>query len=467
MALTLKVPSIGESIREATVGVWKKAEGDWVEVDEPLVEIESEKATLEVPAPGAGILKRILRQQGDTVAIGEALAEIDDAARPATVQGDGKNDSKNDSKTDGKAQTKASAKSESAAVSGSAAKSSNGGAAAKPVSDGASGSAAASAGASPGAQTDAAASATVLRAAPSARRMMADTGLTSEEVKGTGRGGRIQPLDVSRALDARKGNDDGGTQAPAIFPPATSPPVISPDGASGDAVRERIVPMSPLRRTIARRLVEAQHTAAILTTFNEIDMSAVLAMRDRYQERFTKQHGVKLGFMGFFVKATIEALKAFPAVNAEVRGTDIVYKDHYDIGVAVGGGKGLVVPIVRAADRLSFAELEKTIAALAAKAKDNKLQISELEGGTFTLSNGGVYGSMMSTPILNPPQSGILGLHAIQKRAIVVGDQIVVRPMMYVALSYDHRIVDGREAVQFLVRVKDCVETPERILLEI
>jgi 2-oxoglutarate dehydrogenase E2 component (dihydrolipoamide succinyltransferase) len=225
--------------------------------------------------------------------------------------------------------------------------------------------------------------------------------------------------------------------------------------------------MTPLRRTIARRLVEAQHTAAILTTFNEIDMSGVLRLRERYQDKFTKQHGMKLGFMGFFVKAAIEALKAFPAVNAEVRGSDVIYKDHYDIGVAVGGGKGLVVPVLRDADRLSFAEVEKTLAALAGKAKDNKLQLAELEGGTFTISNGGVYGSMMSTPILNPPQSGILGLHAIQKRAVVVEDQIVIRPMMYVALSYDHRIVDGREAVQFLVRVKDCVETPERILLEI
>jgi 2-oxoglutarate dehydrogenase E2 component (dihydrolipoamide succinyltransferase) len=225
--------------------------------------------------------------------------------------------------------------------------------------------------------------------------------------------------------------------------------------------------MTPLRKTIARRLVEAQHQAAILTTFNEIDMSGVLGLRERYQDKFTKQHGMKLGFMGFFVKAAIEALKSFPAVNAEVRGTDVIYKDHYDIGVAVGGGKGLVVPVLRDADRLSFAEVEKTIAALAAKAKENKLQLAELEGGTFTISNGGVYGSMMSTPILNPPQSGILGLHAIQKRAVVVDDQIVIRPMMYVALSYDHRIVDGREAVQFLVRVKDCVETPERILLEI
>jgi 2-oxoglutarate dehydrogenase E2 component (dihydrolipoamide succinyltransferase) len=412
MSLTLKVPSIGESIREATVGVWKKVEGDWVNLDEPLVEIESEKATLEIPSPGAGLLKKILRRQGETVAIGEALADIDENAKPVLPP--------------------------------------------------------------------------ALGVPPSARRLMAESGLAVEEVKGTGRGGRIQPLDVSRTLDSRKGADGGGTStfvnAPTPTPvpgavramvpglaPAPAPasvPAALPE-AFMDAGRERVVPMTPLRKTIARRLVEAQHTAAILTTFNEIDMSGVLAMRERYQDRFTKQHGIKLGFMGFFVKAVIEALKAFPSVNAEIRGTDIVYKDHYDIGVAVGGGKGLVVPVIRGADRLSFADLEKTVAALAGKAKDNKLQLTDLEGGTFTISNGGVYGSMMSTPILNPPQSGILGLHAISKRAVVVDDQIVVRPMMYVALSYDHRIVDGREAVQFLVRVKDCVETPERILLEI
>ena len=225
--------------------------------------------------------------------------------------------------------------------------------------------------------------------------------------------------------------------------------------------------MTTLRKTIARRLVEAQHNAAILTTFNEIDMSAVLALRERHQESFSKRYGFKLGFMSFFVKAAIEALKAFPAVNAEIRGQDVVYKDYYEIGVAVGGGKGLVVPVVRDADRLSFAEVERTISELAARARENKLQLHELEGGTFTISNGGVYGSMLSTPIINPPQSGILGLHAIQKRAVVVDNQVAIRPMMYVALSYDHRLVDGREAVQFLVRVKECVETPERILLEV
>jgi 2-oxoglutarate dehydrogenase E2 component (dihydrolipoamide succinyltransferase) len=415
MALTVKVPSIGESIREATVGAWKKAEGDWIEADEPLVEIESEKATLEIPSPGAGTLKKIVRRQGEVVAIGDVLADIEAGAKPA------------------------------GAAKAKAAPAKNGDAAPAPAR-----------GASPAAAAAAAAATESVRAAPSARKMMADAGLGAGDVEGTGRGGRIQPGDVTRALDGRK----GGVEAPAPSAPVTSPEPAQP-GA------ERVVPMTPLRRTIARRLVEAQQTAAILTTFNEIDMSEVLALRDRYQERFTKQYGIKLGFMGFFVKAAIESLKAFPAVNAEVRGTDIVYKDHYDVGVAVGGGKGLVVPVVRGADRMSFAQVEKAIAALAVKAKDNKLQMAELEGGTFTISNGGIYGSMMSTPILNPPQSGILGLHAIQKRAVVIADQVVVRPMMYVALSYDHRIVDGREAVQFLVRVKECVEAPERILLEV
>jgi 2-oxoglutarate dehydrogenase E2 component (dihydrolipoamide succinyltransferase) len=412
MSLTLKVPGIGESIQEATVGLWKKAEGDFVAMDEPLVEIESEKATLEVPSPGAGLLKKILHKQGDTVTIGEALAEIDETAKASDKPAD-----KPQAKETNRGQT-------------------------KPVAP-----------AVPQEASDPAVGADgALRAPPSARRLMSETGLSPDDVKGSGRGGRIQTQDVVRALDERK-------PEPAVTR-ASLPSAV-------DEGQERIVPMTPLRKTIARRLVEAKNTAAMLTTFNEIDMSNVLALRERYQERFTKQHGIKLGFMSFFVKAAIEALRAFPSVNAEIRGTDIVYKDHYDIGVAVGGGKGLVVPVVREADRMSFAELEKTIGALAVRAKENKLQMPELEGGTFTISNGGIYGSMMSTPILNPPQSGILGLHAIQKRAIVVDDAVVVRPMMYVALSYDHRLVDGREAVQFLVRIKDCVETPERILLEV
>ena len=412
MAMELRVPALGESVREATLGAWKHAEGDEVSVDEPLVEVESEKATVEVPSPGAGILRKILRKAGDTVAVGEVIAEIEQLGAGAAAK-------------------------PSAAVNGRKAGNGNG----RPAAPEA------------------------VRAAPSARRALADSGLSADEVKGSGRGGRISKQDVTRALEeqARPAPSPAADEAPAAFRPAPSPapaPVV-------DSARERVVAMSPLRKTVARRLVEAQHAAAILTTFNEIDMSSVLALRERHQERFVKQHGVKLGFMSFFVKAAIDALKTYPGVNAEVRGSDIVYKDHYDIGVAVGGGKGLVVPVVRDADRLSFAEIETTIGELAARARDNKLGLKELEGGTFTISNGGVYGSLLSTPILNPPQSGILGLHAIQKRPVAVGDAVVVRPMMYVALSYDHRLVDGREAVQFLVRIKECVENPERLLLEV
>ncbi len=412
MSLILRVPALGESVREATLGAWKRAEGDEVTADEPLVEVESEKATLEVPSPGAGVLRKILRKAGETVAVGEAIAEIEQVAATASAPAKGSNGRQGAGEGNGRP--------------------------AEPPSG------------------------EPLRAAPSARRALADSGLAAEEVKGSGRGGRISKQDVVRTLDERVKTP---TPAPAPAPPTIEVPTsIRP---VTDGARERVVPMSPLRKTVARRLVEAQHTAAILTTFNEVDMTSVLALRERHQERFVKQHGIKLGFMSFFVKAAIEGLKAFPAVNAEVRGADIVYKDHYDIGVAVGGGKGLVVPIVRDADHLSFGEIEVTIAGLAARARENKLTLKELEGGTFTISNGGVYGSLLSTPILNPPQSGILGLHAIQKRPIALGDAVVVRPMMYVALSYDHRLVDGREAVQFLIRVKECVEDPERVLLEV
>jgi 2-oxoglutarate dehydrogenase E2 component (dihydrolipoamide succinyltransferase) len=287
---------------------------------------------------------------------------------------------------------------------------------------------------------------------------MAEHGVAAAQVEGSGPGGQVRKEDVVRALSA------GGAAPVEARAPAPRPG----PGPGPESGRERVVPMTTLRRTVARRLVEAQHTAAILTTFNEVDMTRVLALRERLGERFLARHGVKLGFMSFFLKAAVEALRQFPAVNAEVRGDAIVYKDHYDVGVAVGGGKGLVVPVVRDADARSFAELEQEIAELARRARDNRLGPDDLAGGTFTISNGGVYGSLLSTPILNPPQSGILGLHKIEKRAVVgEGDQVVVRPMMYVALSYDHRIIDGREAVSFLVAVKDAIEDPERLLLEV
>lgn len=429
MSIQLKVPSLGESVTQATIGAWLKGEGDPVQVDEPIVEVESEKATVALPAPAAGVLRRVLKRTGDTVAVGEVIGELDEGAG---------------------AQAAASPLGSGPAPGGvvPAAKGGNGAAKGAP---------AAAATPPPTAErggNEGAPAAGARRAPPSARRLMAEKGVSAEQVAGTGPGGQVRKEDVVRALEA---------PAPRPAEPREPP---APRGET--AARERVVPMTPLRRTVARRLVEAQHAAAILTTFNEIDMSRVLALREKHGEVFLARHGVKLGFMSFFVKAAVEGLRAFPAVNAEVRGTDVVYKDHYDIGVAVGGGKGLVVPVIRDADALSFAEIEETLGALARKARENRITMDDLEGGTFTISNGGVYGSLLSTPILNPPQSGILGLHKIEKRAVIgEGDQIAVRPMMYVALSYDHRIVDGREAVSFLVKVKEAVEDPERILLEV
>jgi 2-oxoglutarate dehydrogenase E2 component (dihydrolipoamide succinyltransferase) len=432
----VKVPSVGESITEVTIGLWKKTEGDAVATDEPLVEVESEKATMEVPAPVTGVLRRILRAQGESARVGEIIAEIEEGA----------------------------VSSAKAVVSR------------PPV---------------PGAPTAPEVATAVavpdqprptngrphepVKASPSVRRLMAEKEIGAADVEATGPAGRIEREDVLRAESQRHEQ----RRAPAPPPPAPSTQAAPRDPADvparrqgtgaprGRADLERVVPMTPLRKTVARRLLEAQQNAAILTTFNEVNMHAVMALREKYKDVFLQRHGIKLGFMSFFVKAVVEALKAFPLVNAEVRGSDIVYKDYFDIGVAVGGGRGLVVPVVRDANRLSLAEIEKAVAELAGRAKDNKLTLEELAGGTFTISNGGVYGSMLSTPILNPPQSAILGMHAIQKRAVVIGDEIAIRPMMFLALSYDHRIVDGREAVQFLVRVKECIEDPERLLIEV
>jgi 2-oxoglutarate dehydrogenase E2 component (dihydrolipoamide succinyltransferase) len=402
MAIDLRVPALGESITQATLGAWLKKEGDRVEADEPVVEVESEKATVALPAPASGVLRRILKPSGADVAVGEVIGEVEageatsSPSAPAPARGP------------------------------------------EPVS------APAPARAPPSAP----ARSRPVRAPPSVRRLIAERGLDAAAL---GEGPVLRHGDVERAVEVR---------------PAT-PPIQAPGGEVEPVPRERLVPMSPLRRTVARRLVEAQQSAAILTTFNEVDLSRVLALREQHGAAFQERHGVKLGFMSFFVKAAVDALRLWPAVNAEIRGGDILYKDHYDVGVAVGGGKGLVVPVIRDADRLSFAEIEKAIGALAAKARENRIAKADLEGGTFTISNGGVYGSLLSTPILNPPQSGILGLHKIVKRPVAgPDDAVVVRPMMYVALSYDHRLVDGREAVSFLVRVKECVEDPERILFE-
>ncbi|BDG10503.1 2-oxoglutarate dehydrogenase complex dihydrolipoyllysine-residue succinyltransferase [Anaeromyxobacter paludicola] len=413
MSVELRVPSIGESITQATLGAWLKQEGEPVRADEPVVEVESEKATVALPAPVSGVLSRVLKGPGDTVAVGEVIGYLEEGAAATAASGPGANPAVN----------------------------------AAPRAAPASPAPAAPIAAAPAPAPTAAPRAAPPpppgrgpRLPPSARRLLAENGLSADALAGRA----LRKDDVQRALEA----------------PAPAAPVVAGE-------RERVVAMTPLRRTVARRLVEAQRTAAILTTFNEVDMTRVLALRERHQAAFTERHGVKLGFMSFFVKAAVEALKAIPAVNAEVRGESIVYKEHYDVGVAVGGGKGLVVPVVRDADRLSFAEVELAIAQLAKKARENRITLDELSGGTFTISNGGIYGSLLSTPILNPPQSGILGLHKIEQRAVVRDGQVVARPMMFVALSYDHRLVDGREAVTFLVRVKECIEDPERLLLEV
>jgi 2-oxoglutarate dehydrogenase E2 component (dihydrolipoamide succinyltransferase) len=449
MAIELRVPSLGESITQATVGAWLKKEGEPVQVDEPVVEVESEKATVAVPAPAAGILARVLKPSGAAVAVGEVLAVLEERGAAAGAGA-------------------AAGQAPAAAPPPSPAPVRAEALPARPVDATAAGAGRAEAAGAPAAPAQVAPGASAsrngpeargpVRAPPSVRRMIAERGVDPASLGG----GVVRREDVERAIEARAGRP---APAPAAPVPAPTPAATRGDGT---AARERVVPMTPLRRTVARRLLEAQQNAAILTTFNEIDMGKVIALREKHGEPFLAKHGVKLGFMSFFVKATIEALRAFPVVNAEIRGEEIVYKDHYDVGVAVGGGKGLVVPIIRDADRLSFAEIEKQMGALAKKARENRITMQDLEGGTFTISNGGIYGSLLSTPILNPPQSGILGLHKIEKRPVALADDsVAVRPMMYVALSYDHRLVDGREAVSFLVRVKECIEDPERLLLEI
>ncbi len=393
MALELKVPSVGESITEIEIGQWLKGEGDLVNKDENIVALESEKATVELPAPASGTLSRIVKRKGEKALVGEVIAYLEPSQKS-------------------KDETRIVRKSEKAA------------------------SAPAPAPAPPPTPP----AAPVVAAAPSA----ATPSIAAQVPAPAPMPSAPPPEFVTEFIKA---------------PPSRTP--LAPGR------EEEVVRMTPLRRTVARRLVEAQHSMAVLTTFNEIDLSAVMTLRQEHQERFTAKHGVKLGFMSFFIKAAIEALKAIPQVNASVLGEDIVYHNYFDIGIAIGSGKGLAVPVLRNAEQLSFAEIEKAVADFGARAKENKLKPEELQGGTFTITNGGVYGSLLSTPIVNPPQSGILGMHAIQQRPVAVGGNVVIRPMMYVALSYDHRLVDGREAVTFLVRIKEMIENPARILLEI
>ena len=397
MSKEIRVPALGESVTEATIAKWFKNEGDTIKADEPLVELETDKVTVEVPAPASGKLEKINVLAGTTVNVGALLGSILEGAADATAAP-----------------------------------------AAKPISV-----------ATPAPLAAKAAETTL---SPAVRKAVVENSLNPADIAGTGKGGRITKGDVIATLEK---------------PAAPAPiPVAMPSAPVASGGEER-VKMTRLRQTIARRLKDAQNTAAMLTTFNEVDMTEVMAMRNQFKDVFEKKHGVKLGFMSFFVKACIQALKDVPAVNAEIDGEDIVYKNYYHVGVAVGTDRGLVVPVLHDADMLSFSGIEKTIAAYGKKARDGQLQISDMQGGTFTISNGGIYGSLMSTPILNTPQSGILGMHKIQERPIAINGQVVIRPMMYLALSYDHRIVDGKEAVTFLVRVKEILEDPQRALLDL
>ncbi|WP_316169942.1 2-oxoglutarate dehydrogenase complex dihydrolipoyllysine-residue succinyltransferase [Bradyrhizobium sp. SZCCHNRI1058] len=409
----IRVPTLGESVTEATIGRWFKKAGDAVAVDEPLVELETDKVTIEVPAPSAGTLGEIIAKDGETVAVGALLGQITDGA-----------------------------------------------AAAKPA-------AAAPAPAKPAAAAQPVAAPAPAKAlpadtpqAPSVRKLSAESGVDATTVPGSGKDGRVTKGDMLAAIER-------AASAPTpVNQPAASVQVRAPSPAD-DAAREERVKMTRLRQTIARRLKDVQNTAAMLTTFNEVDMTNVMALRSQYKDVFEKKHGSKLGFMGFFTKAVVQALKDIPAVNAEIDGTDLIYKNYYHIGVAVGTDKGLVVPVVRDCDHKSIADIEKGIADFGRRARDGQLKIDEMQGGTFTITNGGIYGSLMSTPILNAPQSGILGMHKIQERPVVVGGKIEVRPMMYLALSYDHRVIDGKEAVTFLVRVKESLEDPARLVLDL
>jgi 2-oxoglutarate dehydrogenase E2 component (dihydrolipoamide succinyltransferase) len=439
MTIEIRVPTLGESVTEATVGKWLKKPGDAVKADEPLVELETDKVTVEVPAPAAGKLSEILVEQGGTVAIGTVLGALAEGAAGA-------------------------------AAAAPAAKSAP--APERPA---------------PASAKDAAPAASAMPPSPAARKGLAESGLSADDVHGSGRRGQILKEDVIAAVaqvaSARQKRepdpvlDEAAAPAPvpAFRAPAPAPQpvreITPPDlrvpSNVSESSREERVRMTRLRQTIAARLKEAQNTAAMLTTFNDVDMSAVIGMRAQYKELFERRYGVKLGFMGFFVKAVIQALREIPAVNAEIDGEDIVFKNYYHIGVAVGTDRGLVVPVLREADRMTIAEIEGKIVEFGKRAREGKLSIGEMQGGTFTISNGGVYGSMLSTPILNAPQAGILGMHRIEERPVVKNGQIVARPMMYLALSYDHRLVDGKEAVTFLVRVKECLEDPQRFILEL
>ncbi len=442
MLVELKIPAVGESITEAQIGRWLKKPGESVARDEPVVELETDKVTVELPSPVAGVLQKVAKKEGETAQVGEVIGWVEEGAEasaPASVKAPAGDEA---------APADAAAKDESKAPQPKA----------KPAAE-----PSAEPAGEPATAPTTEPQAEKPRVMPAAGLLLEQHGLTASQVTATGPGGRLLKEDVERHLAA---SSPQATQEPAAAEkPTTAPPSAVVAVRPGERVEER-VPMSPLRKRIAQRLVEAQRVAALLTTFNEIDMTAVIALRTHYRDAFQEKHGVKLGFLSFFVKACVDALRQFPQLNAEVADTDIVYRNYYDIGIAVSTERGLVVPVVQNVERLSYAEIEKAIGDLGARARTGKLKLEELTGGTFTITNGGIFGSLLSTPIVNPPQSGVLGLHAIQDRPIAVDGQVVIRPMMYVALSYDHRVVDGREAVTFLRRIKETIEDPARLLLE-
>ncbi len=421
-------------MQEVQVGRWLVEEGQWADKDQELVEIETDKASVEISAPAAGVVSKIIKKEGEPADVGEVIGYFEPQEKPSE---NGRGSDQQPAEKVAQPAAKAEAGNQVAAEEGRKAEA--------------------------GREYEEVGG---VRVMPSARRLLTQYGLSPGDIEATGPGGRLLQEDVLRHVKERGLKEEGAGKAEAA--PASEAPQQAAEPSEGDAHRqEETVPMSLIRRRIAARLVEAQQTAALLTTFNEVDMTGVMELRQKYKETFQKKHGVKLGFMSFFVKACVEALKAYPAVNAEIRGNNIVYRNYYDIGVAIGSGRGLVVPSLKNAELMSFAEIEKTINDLAARAQENKLSPDELVGGTFTISNGGVYGSLLSTPIVNPPQSGILGMHAIQERPVAIDGQVVIRPMMYLALTYDHRIIDGREAVSFLKHIKEAIEDPTRILLEV
>jgi 2-oxoglutarate dehydrogenase E2 component (dihydrolipoamide succinyltransferase) len=441
----IRVPALGESVTEATIGKWFKKPGDAVAVDEPLVELETDKVTIEVPAPAAGVLGDIAAKDGETVAVGALLGSIKQGAAAAPAGRPEQKAEPQKTAVAGPEEIAPRQQERSAEVAPPTRATPPKPAAAKPA---------------PAKPAPAKAPAAEAPLAPSVRKLAAESGMDATGVPGTGKDGRVTKGDMLAAIERAAAQPTPvATPAAAIAVRAPTPP--------DDAAREERVRMTRLRQTIARRLKDAQNTAAMLTTFNEVDMSEVIALRTRYRDLFEKKHGIKLGFMGLFVRACVQALKEIPSVNAEIDGADIVYKNYYHIGIAVGTERGLVVPVVRDCEQKSLAEIEKAIADFGRRAREGSLKIEELQGGTFTITNGGIYGSLMSTPILNAPQSGILGMHKIQERPVAVSGKVEVRPMMYLALSYDHRIVDGREAVTFLVRVKECLEEPARLVLDL